>query len=96
MDTFEVIMRKMKEMTEIELKGMIERNKMECICPDCPSYNDCAKFNSELLYCEDGKSINCIFDEKGCICGDCLVYKRMGMVNEFFCTRGSERALRGL
>lgn len=96
MDRFEAVLKEMKEMSENEREKMIENNKKDCICGDCPSYNDCAKVNSELLYCEDGKSVNCIFDEKGCICGDCPVTGRLGLVNDYFCTRGSERSQRGL
>ena len=86
----------MKEMGETERNQMLDRMKKECICTDCPSYNDCAKMNGELLFCSIGKSPNCIIDEKGCICPECPIAKRLELENVYFCTRGSEREQRGM
>ena len=73
---------------------MIEEKKDLCICGGCPSYNNCAKEEQELLYCSLGKSPACIIKENGCICPSCPVTDQMGLKNEFFCTRGSEKEQR--
>ncbi|TFH03749.1 MAG: DUF2769 domain-containing protein [Methanosarcina sp.] len=38
----------------------------------------------EGLFCSFGKS-KCITEEKGCICGDCEVYKGNHLTNSYYC-----------
>ena len=38
----------------------------------------------EGLFCSFGKS-KCITEEKGCICGDCEVYKENNLTNSYYC-----------
>ena len=77
------------DMTEVELIN--DRLKKRCICPDCPSYDECAKMDGELLFCSYGRSQKCIENEKGCTCPDCPVFKKLELKNSYYCTRGSER-----
>ena len=49
MDKFEKMMQLMSQMTEEERMKMIEANKSLCICPDCPTYNECAQEKGELF-----------------------------------------------
>ncbi|MFP4546458.1 MAG: DUF2769 domain-containing protein, partial [Methanomassiliicoccales archaeon] len=28
----------------------------QCLCPSCPSYNRCARFRSQKVFCVKGKS----------------------------------------
>ncbi len=96
MDKFEEMMEKMSEMTEKERMKAIEESKALCICPDCPTYNECAQAKNELFYCGLGKSPTCIIKEQGCICPACPVTEKMGLTNQFFCTRGTEKEQRGM
>ena len=95
MDKFEQIMQQMAELTSEERMQMVETKKELCICGDCPSYNDCASGNKELLYCALGGSPSCLTEEIGCICPDCPITEQMGLKYEFFCTRGAEKEQRG-
>lgn len=88
-------MEKMSELSEEERMKAIEENKKLCTCPDCPTYNDCAKEKGELLYCALGKSETCITKEAGCICPACPIAEQLGLTNQFFCTRGTEQQQRG-
>ena len=70
---------------------MIHKKKKDCICIGCPTYNECAQKNNELLFCFLGKSLNCIKKELGCICPACPITQEMELENDYFCTRGSEK-----
>ena len=96
MDKFEQFAQQMSQMNEQDRKKVIEEKKNLCICGSCPTYNDCAKNNNELLYCSLNKSPTCITKELGCICPSCPITEQMGLVKEFFCTRGSEIEQRGI
>jgi hypothetical protein len=93
MDKFEQFLQTLSLMTEEELTKATEADKAVCVCPNCPSYNECAKENGELLYCILGKSPRCITEEVGCICPACQVWDKMDLTNEYFCTKGTERAM---
>ncbi len=85
----------MAKMTKQKMMKIVESNKELCICGDCPTYNDCARDNQELLYCTLSKSPMCITEEAGCICPACPITEQMGLKHEYFCTRGSEKEQRG-
>lgn len=90
MDTFEKKISELDNLTEREKVQSIEAMKSQCICRDCPTYDECAKSNNELLYCFLGNSEKCISEEKKCICPKCPIMKQMELKNMFFCTRHSE------
>ncbi len=96
MDKFEEMMRMMSQMTEEERMKAIEANKTLCICPDCPTYNECAQEKGELFYCALGKSPTCITEGLGCICPACPITEKMGLTHDYFCTKGTEREQRGM
>ena len=96
MDKFEEMMQMMSQMAEEERMKMIEANKSLCTCPDCPTYNECAQEKGELFYCALGKSPTCITKELGCICPSCPITEKMGLTNEYFCIKGTEREQRGM
>ena len=95
MDKFEQAMQMMAKMGKEEREKMVEAAKKFCVCGSCPSYNDCAREKKELLFCALGESPMCIMKEQGCICPSCPVAEQMGLKNEYFCTRGSEKEQRG-
>lgn len=74
-------------MTKVEKN---ETNLGKCRCPNCPSYNECARGKAERLYCagEIGKS-DCSFKMNGCICGSCPVYRECNLKAGYYCARGS-------
>ncbi|MCW3997579.1 MAG: DUF2769 domain-containing protein [Candidatus Bathyarchaeota archaeon] len=96
MDKFVEAMQMMAKMTDEEKMKAIDMNKSLCICRACPSYNDCAKENGELLYCSLGSSPTCITEATVCICTGCPVTSKMGLKNLYFCTKGSEKEQRGM
>tara|TARA_Y100000310_G_C20648240_1_gene797875 strand:+ start:1712 stop:1981 length:270 start_codon:yes stop_codon:yes gene_type:complete len=81
------------------MEDMEEKKKQVlemCTCAGCPSWKDCSQESGdggemELGYCFPtiGKS-KCITEEKGCICPSCPVTEKMGLKNQYFCTKGSE------
>jgi len=71
----------------------VEKNKVnmdKCSCPNCPSYNECAKGKTESLYCagDNGKSA-CSYQMNGCICGSCPVHKEYNLTSGYYCMHGS-------
>jgi hypothetical protein len=91
MDKFEQMM---SQMTEKERMKAMEANKALCICPSCPTYNECAQKKGELFYCAMGKSPTCITKELGCICPACPITEKLGLTHEYFCIKGTEKEQR--
>jgi hypothetical protein len=69
---------------------IISDNRAKCICDPCPTYNECMRADSSLLFCVLGKSQNCTFDKKGCVCLGCPVKPALGLTRAYYCIRGSE------
>jgi hypothetical protein len=90
MDKFEIAMDTLAKMLPDEKMKMIKEKKEMCICPGCPTYNDCAESAQETLFCVIGGSFLCISKEKDCICPICPVTPDLGLTRDFFCTRYSE------
>ena len=96
MDKFEQTMQMISQMSEEERMKATDANKALCICPNCPTYNECAQENGELFYCAMGASPICITKELGCICPACPITEKMGLTHDYFCVRGTEREQRGM
>lgn len=94
MDKFETTLAALAKMSDSERTKAVENLKSMCICPDCPTYTDCAKKADERLFCWFGGSKNCITKEVDCLCPSCPVASEMGLKHDFFCTRGSEKSQR--
>ena len=88
---FEEIMK----MPEEERMKMMEMNKRICVCAraQCPTFIGTGE--TALFFCGMGKS-SIITEEKGCLCPDCPVTEKMGLLNMYYCKRGSEREIRGM
>ena len=65
-----------------------EQNATSCICPGCPSHNECMKENGEVLYCSWGAS-PCDVNRHGCICGRCPVWSTYGLTDYYYCIIGA-------
>ncbi|MDD1652539.1 MAG: DUF2769 domain-containing protein [Methanomicrobiales archaeon] len=94
MSKFEDTVKAINRMSPEEQKRAIEAEAAKCICPTCPTYNNCAKNAKETLFCWNGKSFMCISFEKKCLCPTCPVTGDLGLKKQSFCTRGSEKAQR--
>ncbi|MDD1775218.1 MAG: DUF2769 domain-containing protein [Methanobacterium sp.] len=92
MDDIQEFCRSLEDLTPEERDEELERFKSQCICPICPTYNDCAKKEGELLFCIIGKSDECIKDRNDCMCPPCPFARRLdfGAVHNTYCIRGSE------
>jgi hypothetical protein len=84
--------------TKSELESMPERSfdkwvfsEMDlCQCPDCTTFNECAKNSGERLYCVVTRSPFCIEKKKGCLCLDCPVAQELGFEKTYHCLNGAE------
>ncbi|MBE0477116.1 MAG: DUF2769 domain-containing protein [Coriobacteriia bacterium] len=63
-------------------------NADACICPACPTHDDCMKDAGETLFCARGRS-SCFPQSRGCICGDCPVWAHYGPAGHYFCMEGA-------
>ncbi len=94
MDKFENTMMTISKMSAADRKKIVKEKTDMCICPDCPTYTDCAKKAQERLFCIHGTSFVCISQEIDCLCPGCPVAADMGLLSNFFCTRGAEAVQR--
>lgn len=61
-----------------------EENAKRCLCPGCPTYNECMRNNNERIYCSRGNT-ECEFDEIHCLCGECPVWKEYMIKSFYYC-----------
>ncbi|NMO08394.1 DUF2769 domain-containing protein [Methanobacterium subterraneum] len=92
MDAFKKLIDKLNHLDGEKRLKTLEELEGDCVCPICPSYNDCAKEKDENVFCITGKSEGCINMELGCLCPTCPLAQKyqIGMMNNFYCHRGSE------
>ena len=62
-------------------------NKIRCICPGCPTYNECMKGKEKTFFCAQGQS-ECAIESQGCICGECPVASDYKLNELYFCKSG--------
>jgi len=70
---------------------IIGENRKKCICGQCPTYNECMRADESLLFCITGRSPNCTFEKKGCLCPTCPVTQVLGLKKNYFCLKGTEQ-----
>ena len=90
-DKFEELINELDSMSEDDKNQRIKELEAECVCPICPTFNQCAKGAGENIFCLKGES-KCIKTEKGCMCPTCpfaTTYK-IGVLHNFYCKRGVE------
>ncbi len=61
-----------------------QANFTKCVCPHCPSYDECMKQKNEALFCARAKS-TCDFKRKGCICMSCPVSQEYELTGGYYC-----------
>jgi len=94
MDKFESAMENMAKIPPQEGMKALQALMGKCICGECPTYTAAARASGEGFFCGTGKSFRHITTEVNCMCGRCPVKGELGLKYGFFCTRGSEKALR--
>lgn len=62
-------------------------NQKKCFCPNCPTFDTCAKEKNERLYCAAGKTA-CDLKMKGCLCGACPVHAENNLQSGYYCLKG--------
>lgn len=65
-----------------------EQNAGRCICPGCPTYNECMGEADEVLFCVRGATA-CGPSASGCICPECPVWATYSLVSRYFCMSGA-------
>ncbi|MDO8669495.1 MAG: DUF2769 domain-containing protein [Candidatus Buchananbacteria bacterium] len=65
-------------------------NQAKCVCPNCPSYDECMEEKKELLFCSVGATA-CSMEQKGCICGSCPIKIENGLSSGYYCVSGAEK-----
>lgn len=94
MDKFEQKMDEIGQMSEDERNKAVEDYKSQCICPTCPTYNECAQNANERLFCALGASENCISenDYETCKCPECPLAQALdvGEIYNTYCIKGGE------
>jgi len=67
-----------------------QTNSGQCACPTCPSYNVCSKEKHVGLFCAIPLEQRvCTYNENGCVCGDCPIYKNNKLETGYYCINGS-------
>ena len=65
-----------------------EENAEMCLCPGCPTHNECMK--NERIFCSRGKT-ECDLEKRGCLCGTCPVERNYGLTDFYYCTEGAAK-----
>ncbi len=91
MDQFEELISQLEDLSGKDKEEEIEKLQKDCVCPVCPSYDQCAKDAGENIFCINGKC-SCISQEKGCMCPTCPFASKykIGVFHNFYCIRGGE------
>ena len=67
-----------------------KENFNKCLCPGCPTRNECMRNRDERLFCSGGKS-ECDLKRKGCLCGECPVESEYGLTSFYYCDEGAAK-----
>ena len=65
-------------------------NRAKCICPNCPTYNECMEKGKERLFCAKEET-KCNPEKQGCICGECPIASEFGLNKFYYCRTGGEK-----
>ena len=87
---FEELTEKLTKMSDADRRMLLTDLKNDCICHECPTYNNCTRKSKELLFCILGKS-KCPMDERICLCPqDCSIHQKYDLKFSFYCSKGRE------
>jgi glucose/arabinose dehydrogenase len=67
-----------------------KENADRCLCPGCPTLNECMRNRNQHLFCARGKT-ECELERKGCLCGECPIESEYGLTDFYYCTEGAAK-----
>lgn len=67
-----------------------KENFGKCLCPGCPTRNECMRNRDERLFCSGGGT-ECDLQRKGCLCGECPVESKYGLNGFYYCSIGAAK-----
>jgi hypothetical protein len=94
MGKWEDLGNEMASMGPDEKSKLMDELKDVCYCIDCPTNMPCHGEERPTLFCFLGKS-DCQLTMKVCLCPNCPVKQRAGLLKFYYCIRGDEKAQRG-
>ena len=62
----------------------VKENADRCLCPECPTYNECMSNRNQRIFCSRGNT-ECKLDEEGCICEKCPVWNEYPIKSFYYC-----------
>jgi hypothetical protein len=63
-------------------------NAASCICPKCPTYDECMREADDRLFCARGET-SCEPTGRGCNCGECPVWADNDLNGYYYCLEGA-------
>jgi hypothetical protein len=93
-DPYVKMQKQMLAMPKDQVMAKVGELMKMCTCPQCPTYNECAKNAKESLFCTMGHSFHCIGKDNGCICPACPVARMQELTHRSFCLMGNEKTQR--
>lgn len=69
----------------------VDGNAGRCLCPTCPTYDDCMQEKHQRIFCSRGKT-DCAPTAAGCLCGECPVWAEYRLGSYYFCLDGAAPA----
>jgi hypothetical protein len=63
-------------------------NRADCLCPHCPTYDECMTVEEELLYCGSSVTMCENTERQGCVCGRCTVHGKYDLFGVYYCIEG--------
>ena len=67
-----------------------KENAAKCLCPGCPTLNECMRNRNQRLFCSGGKT-ECDLERKGCLCGECPIESEYGLTEFYYCDEGAAK-----
>ena len=67
-----------------------KENANRCLCPGCPTLNECMRNMNQRLFCAGGKT-DCELEKKGCLCGECPIESEYSLTSFYYCAEGAAR-----
>ncbi len=67
-----------------------DENAEKCLCPGCPTHNDCMKSEEERIFCSRGNT-ECNLEKRGCLCGTCPVRQEYKLNDFYYCVGGAAK-----
>ncbi len=67
-----------------------KENASKCLCPGCPTLNECMRNRNQRLFCAAGKT-ECELERKGCLCGECPIESEYALTDFYYCDEGAAK-----